>query len=129
NAAIAAVNEIIAPGLAGIEATDQVAVDAKLIALDGTPQKTALGGNGMVATSLAVAWAAAASRRQPLWRHLRDVAGLATAPVAPLPMIQIFGGGRHAGNRIDIQDYLVVALGERSFAEACEMTAEVYIAA
>lgn len=127
--AIAAVNDIVAPGLAGLEAADQTAVDEKLLALDGTPQKIALGGNAIVATSLAVAWAAAASKRTPLWRHLRDIAGITAPPFAPLPMIQIFGGGRHAGNRIDIQDYLVVALGQRSFAEACEMTAEVYIAA
>lgn len=127
NSAIAAVNEVIAPGLHGLDAVDQSAVDAKLIALDGTPQKTALGGNAIVATSLAVAWAGAASKRVPLWRHLADIAGVVQR--IPLPMIQIFGGGRHAGNRIDIQDYLVIALSAKSFAQACEMTAEVYFAA
>lgn len=129
NGAIAAVNEVIAPGLAGLPAADQGAVDARLLALDGTPQKTRLGGNAIVATSLAVGWAAAAARGVPLWRHLRDLAGQSGTAFAPLPMIQIFGGGRHAGNRIDIQDYLVIALGRRSFAEAAEMTAEVYMAA
>ena len=119
---------VIAPGLEGMTAADQAAVDAELIALDGTPQKTSLGGNAIVATSLAVAWAAAAAPPAAL-AHLRELAGLEAPPFAPLPMIQIFGGGRHAGNRIDIQDYLVVALGPRSFAEACEMTAEVYLAA
>src|SRR5690606_14837257 len=69
------------------------------------------------------------ARGVPLWRHLRDLAGQSGTAFAPLPMIQIFGGGRHAGNRIDIQDYLVIALGRRSFAEAAEMTAEVYMAA
>lgn len=125
--AIAAVNELIGPALKGLEAADQAGIDAALIALDGTPQKDRLGGNAVVAASLAAAWAAAAVKRVPLWRHLADLSG--ATPRIPLPMIQIFGGGRHAGNRIDIQDYLVLALGERSFAEACEMTAEVYLAA
>jgi enolase len=127
NGAIDAVNEIIAPGLRGLDAADQAAIDARLIALDGTPQKTALGGNAIVATSLAVAWAAATARRVPLWRHLASLSG--ASPRIPLPMIQIFGGGRHAGNRIDIQDYLVIARAAKSFAEAAEMTAEIYIAA
>mgnify|MGYP001047808050 CR=1 FL=1 len=127
--AIAAVNGPIATALHGLEAGDQAAIDATLLALDGTPQKTALGGNAIVATSLAVAWAAAASAGVPLWQHLRQLAGLTDPVVVPLPMIQIFGGGRHAGNRIDVQDYLVLALSARSFAEAVEMTAEVYMAA
>jgi enolase len=127
NAAIAAVNGPIAEKLRGMATADQAGVDGALIALDGTSQKTALGGNAVVATSLAVAWAAAAAKRVPLWRHLADLSG--STPRVPLPMIQIFGGGRHAGNRIDIQDFLVIALGSRSFAEACEMTAEVYLAA
>lgn len=127
NAAIAAVNGPIAGKLRGMEAGDQAAIDAALIALDGTPQKTALGGNAIVAVSLAAAWAAAAGQGVPLWRHLSDLSG--ATPRVPLPMIQIFGGGRHAGNRIDIQDFLVLALGQRSFAETCEMTAEVYLAA
>jgi enolase len=125
--AIEAVNGPIAERLRGLEPAGQAAVDAALIALDGTPQKTALGGNAIVATSLAVAWAAAAQKSVPLWRHIGELSGF--APRVPLPMIQIFGGGRHAGNRIDIQDFLVVALGRRSFAEAAEMTAEVYLAA
>jgi enolase len=121
NAAIAAVTEVIAPGIHGLDAAGQAAVDAKLIALDGTPQKTRLGGNAIVA------WAAAADQHVPLWKHLSDLSGV--VPRIPLPMIQIFGGGRHAGNRIDIQDYLVLALSAKSFAEACEMIAEVYVAA
>lgn len=130
NAALAAVNGEIAGTLAGREAADQQGIDAALIALDGTPQKSRLGGNAIVATSSAVAWAAAAERGMPLWRHLRSLAGLAEdAPHVPAPMIQIFGGGRHAGNRIDIQDYLVLALGAKSFAQATEWIAEVYIAA
>ncbi|MBK8084500.1 MAG: phosphopyruvate hydratase [Devosia sp.] len=130
NLALAAVNGEIAAALAGRNANDQAEIDAALIALDGAAQKSRLGGNAIVATSSAVAWAAAADSGIPLWRHLRGLAGLAPdAPHIPAPMIQIFGGGRHAGNRIDIQDYLVLALGARSFAEATEWIAEVYIAA
>lgn len=129
NGALAAVNGPIASRLNGLDACDQASIDAAMIALDGTPQKSALGGNAIVATSCAVAWAAAAELRVPLFQHLRSIAGI-TAPLQiPAPMIQIFGGGRHAGNRIDIQDFLVLCPGAKSFAEACEWTAEVYLAA
>ena len=130
NAALAGVNGEIAGQLRGMEAFAQSRIDAALIELDGTPQKTRLGGNAIVATSAAVAWAAAAEQKIPLWQHLRLLAGLDTAIAhVPAPMIQIYGGGRHAGNRIDIQDYLVIAVGAKSFAEATEQIAEVYIAA
>jgi enolase len=130
NRAVAAVNERIAPALVGMDAADQRKIDAAMIALDGTPPKTQLGGNAIVAVSSAIAWAAAAARGVPLWAHLRGLAGLdEAANHIPAPMIQIFGGGRHAGNRIDIQDFLILCLGAKSFAEACEWTAEVYRAA
>jgi enolase len=130
NDALAAVNGEIASHLNGIEAFAQSRVDAALIELDGTPQKSRLGGNAIVAASSAIAWAAAAEQKIPLWQHLRLLAGLDTAiPHLPAPMIQIFGGGRHAGNRIDIQDYLILAVGAKSFAEATEQVAEVYMAA
>ena len=128
--ALRAVNERIAPALAGMDAADQAAIDRALIALDGTPQKTSLGGNAIVAVSSAIAWATAAGQGVPLWTHLREVAGLPPDKAhVPMPMIQIFGGGRHAGNRIDIQDFLIVCLAAGSFAQACEWTAEVYRAA
>ena len=130
NGALADLDAVVRPALLGRDATDQAAIDRLLIDLDGTPQKSRLGGNAIVATSCAVAWAAADAARQPLWRHLRELAG---APVeqrwVPTPMIQIFGGGRHAGGRIDIQDYLVLCPGASSFAEAVEWTAEIYMAA
>ena len=100
NGAIEAVNGEIAMELQGLNGLDQFKCDARLIALDGTPQKTRLGGNALVATSSAIAWAAASERKIALWQHLRTLAGLdAGAPHIPAPMIQIFGGGRHAGNR------------------------------
>jgi enolase len=128
--ALKGITEEIAPVLVGRDIADQRGLDKALIALDGTPQKTRLGGNALVAVSLAAAWAGAAAAGEPLWRHLRGLARLDPgAAHVPLPMIQIFGGGRHAGNRIDVQDFLVLALSARSFAEAVEMTAEVYLAA
>jgi enolase len=130
NGAIAAVNVEIFNRLKGMDAADQSGIDAALIALDGTPQKSRLGGNAIVATSSAIAWAAASDKNIPLWQHLRHLAGLdETTAFTPAPMIQIFGGGRHAGNRIDIQDFLILAIGADSFAEATEQIAEVYIAA
>lgn len=130
NGAIAAVSGEIATELQGLNGLDQFRCDAALIALDGTPQKTRLGGNALVATSSAIAWAAASERKLALWQHLRTLAGLdAGAAHIPAPMIQIFGGGRHAGNRIDVQDYLVIATGASSFLEATEWIGEIYIAA
>ena len=123
--AVANVNDVIANALVGMDACEQSAVDARLVALDGTPQKSSLGGNATIATSLAVLHAAAAARGEPLWAY---VAG--DRPVTiPLPEIQIFGGGAHAGRRVDVQDFMVIATGAKSFADALEMTAEVYRAA
>ncbi len=123
--ALANVNGEIAAALRGRDALDQAGVDRVLIELDGTPNKSRLGGNATVAASIAVLHAAAAAGKMPLWQY---VAG--GQPVTmPLPEIQIFGGGAHAGRRVDLQDFMVMALGATSFAQALEMTAEVYIAA
>jgi enolase len=115
----------IAAALAGFDAADQAALDRCLIELDGTPAKTRLGANATLAVSLAAAHAAAASAQQPLCRYL----GGDSATTLPLPQIQIFGGGAHAGRRIDVQDFMVVCPGATSFAQALEWTAEVYRAA
>jgi enolase len=123
--AVAAVNEAIAPALRGLDAADQAALDARLIALDGTANKSRLGANATLAVSMAAAHAAAAAAGVPLWRHL----GGAGAALLPLPQIQIFGGGAHAGRRVDVQDFLVMCPAARSFAEALDWTAEVYRAA
>lgn len=123
--AIANVNREIAPALAGKEVMDQRGVDELLIALDGTTNKSRLGGNALIASSMAVLNAAANARKLPLWRHL---AGDAKVQL-PLPEIQIFGGGAHAGRRIDIQDLLVMPVGAHSMDEALAMVADVYRAA
>lgn len=122
--AIAGVNGEIAGQLRGMPA-DQSGVDRALIELDGTPNKSRLGGNATVATSMALLRALAASAGLPVWRYLAK-----DAPVRlPLPEIQIFGGGAHAGRRVDIQDFLITPIGAESFAEALDMTARVYTAA
>jgi enolase len=115
----------IARTVIGRDALDQSGVDAALIALDGTPNKSRLGANALLAVSLAVAAAAAAARGQPLFVHLGEGRG----DLLPLPEIQIFGGGKHAGGRIDVQDFMVMAIGARSYPEALEMTFNVYQAA
>lgn len=124
-AAVGNVNGAIAAALAGMDATRQEDIDAKLIGLDGTPNKARLGANATVAVSLAALHAAARAHGLPLFRYLAQ-----GKPVRlPLPEIQIFGGGAHAGRRIDIQDLMVMALAAQSFDEALEMTARVYRAA
>jgi enolase len=123
--AVEAVNSEIAAALQGRDATDQAGIDSLLMALDGTPDKSRLGGNALIATSMAVLHAAAAAVGMPLWRYLAG-----DDPVRlPLPEIQIFGGGAHADLRTDIQDFMVMCLGAGSFAEALDWTAEVYRAA
>ena len=124
-AAVANVGRLIAPALVGLDGMDQAAVDRRLIELDGTVDKSRLGGNASIAVSMAVAHAAAAAAGLPLWRHL----GGDAACTLPLPEIQIFGGGAHAAGRLDIQDFLVVCPGAATFAQALDWTAEVYRAA
>lgn len=120
--ALANVNELIAPALTGRDARGQEAIDALLVELDGTANFSRLGANAAVATSMAVLNAAAAAAGVSLWRYVA-----AGRPVRlPLPEIQIFGGGAHAGRRIDIQDLLVMPVGASSFDEALAMVAEVY---
>jgi enolase len=123
--AVANVNGDIAARLRGLDASDQAAIDATLVALDGTPNKSRLGANATVAVSMAVAHAAAAVLGVPLYRAL----GGEEATLLPLPQIQIFGGGVHAGRRVDIQDFLVVCPSAANFAEALDRTARVYSAA
>lgn len=123
--AVANVSGEIARALAGRDAADQPGLDRALIDLDGTPNKGRLGGNAIVAASMAAAHAAAAAQELPLWQYF---SGGAPGRV-PLPEIQIFGGGAHAARRVDVQDFMVMCPRAQSFAEALDITAEVYRAA
>ncbi len=125
--ALASVNDVIAPALTGLDAEDQAVADDAILALDTSSLKQTLGGNATVATSLAVLHAAAAEAGKPLWRHAADHYGC--TPSLPLPEIQIFGGGAHAGRRVDIQDFMIMVPGASSFDEVMEVTNEVYFAA
>lgn len=123
--AVGAIVADIAPALIGLDARDQAVIDATLAGLDGTPNFARLGGNATVATSMAVLHAAAAHARLPLWQWLAQ----GRAVRLPVPQIQIFGGGAHAGRRTDIQDFMVVCPHARSFRHALELTHDVYRAA
>ncbi|MEX0339213.1 MAG: phosphopyruvate hydratase [Arenibacterium sp.] len=125
--AIGNVIDRIAPAITGQDVTDQAAVDSTIVALDPSPLKHGLGGNATVATSLAVLHAGAAAKSVPLWRHCADLAG--ATPRLPLPEIQIFGGGAHAGRRVDIQDFMIMVPGAESFEEVMQITSEIYRAA
>ena len=129
SAAVAAINGEIDAALKGMNVGEQAAIDARLIELDGTPNKSRLGGNALIAVSMAIVQAAAAAEKLPLWQYLGHFLGDDAADHLPLPEIQIFGGGAHAGRRVDIQDFMVVAVGATSYAEALDWTAEVYRAA
>jgi enolase len=123
--AVANVNGEIAHAVTGMDATDQATLDEAMIALDGTPNKSRLGANAILAVSMAAAHAAAAASGEPLYGYLGD----STNVTLPLPQIQIFGGGAHAGRRVDIQDFMVMCPSAKNFAEALDRTAEVYRAA
>jgi enolase len=123
--AIANVDGPIAALLRGSDALDQARIDHRMIAGDGTADKSNFGGNAIVAVSLAVAHAAAAARNMPLWQYVAADGHI----TLPLPEIQVFGGGAHAGRRIDIQDLMVMPIGARSFGDALAMVADIYRAA
>jgi enolase len=120
--AVANVNGEIAGSLVGRDARDQASVDRRLIELDGTPTKSRLGANALLAVSLAAAKAAASSARVPLYRHI----GTAQPPRMPVPMMNIVNGGAHADNNVDMQEFMIVPAGAPSFSEALRWGVEVF---
>ena len=120
--AVQNIREVIAPALAGADATDQIGLDRALIDLDGTPNKSNLGANAILAVSMATARAAALDLNLPLWRYL----GGPLTRTMPVPMMNILNGGAHATNTVDFQEYMIVPVGAESFAEALRMGAEVF---
>ena len=123
--AIEHVNKILGPSLKGMDVRDQRKIDHLLLKLDGTPNKSKYGANAILGCSLAACYAAANYERKPLYRYL----GGAMANIVPVPMVQIIGGGAHAANAIDIQDFLVIPLSAKTFAEGYAMVTETYMAA
>jgi len=120
--AVANVNTTIAEALRGFDAADQKGLDAKLIALDGTPNKSRLGANALLGVSLAAAHAVAAARGEPLWAYLSG----GHPGALPLPMMNIVNGGVHADNNIDVQEFLILPVGLPTFAEALRAGAEIF---
>lgn len=125
--AVANVNGEIAQALIGIDADDQAGIDQKLIALDGTPNKSRLGANALLAVSLATAKAAANAKGVPLFSYVNTLAGGAGDPaMLPVPLMNIINGGQHAAGSTDIQEFMIVPIGAKSFAEALQMGANVF---
>ncbi len=122
SAAVGHVNAEIADAVQGRDATDQAGLDRALTELDGTPNKSRLGANAILAVSLANAQAAAASAGQPLWRYL----GGEDAHVLPVPMMNVLNGGAHADNAVDFQEFMVVPVGAPSFSDALRVGTEVF---
>jgi len=120
--AVANVNDVIAPEILGMDATDQRAIDGTMLALDGTSNKGKLGANAVLGVSLAVAKAAAESTELTLYSYL----GGANAHQLPVPMMNIMNGGAHADNNVDLQEFMVMPVGAGSFTEALRVCAEIY---
>jgi len=120
--AVANIQEVIAPALKGRDPLEQGLIDRLLCDLDGTPNKSRLGANAILAVSMAVARAGAAVAGLPLYRYL----GGADAALLPMPMLNIINGGAHAANNLDIQEFMIMPVGGPTFAEALRMAAEVF---
>jgi len=116
------VNDVIADEICGMNALDQVAIDNKMIELDGTPNKARLGANAILGVSMAVAKAAAASLRMPLYQYL----GGFNAKELPVPMMNILNGGKHADNTVDFQEFMIMPVGACCFKEGLRWCAEIY---
>ncbi len=120
--AVKNVNDIIAPELFDYDAFDQVAIDNRLIELDGTPNKSKLGANAILGVSMAVAKAAALSLELPLYKYIGGV----NAKTLPVPMMNIINGGSHADNNVDFQEFMIMPVGAKKFSDALRMGAEVF---
>ena len=120
--AVRNVNEVLGPRLEGVDASDQIGVDAELMDADGTPDKAKLGANAILAVSLATARAAAEDVGLPLYRYL----GGPMARVLPVPMMNILNGGAHSSNNVDVQEFMVVPIGSDNFPDALRMGVEVF---
>ena len=124
--AVKNVNEIIAPALIGLDASQQTALDERMLALDGTPNKDKLGANAILSVSLALAHAVANAQHIPLYRYLANIYGNANPDVLPRPMMNIINGGAHADNGLDAQEFMIIPNGAESEVQAIRMGAEIF---
>ncbi len=124
--AVANVNGEIAKAVAGLDASDQRALDKHMIDLDGTPTKSRLGANAILAVSMAAARAAAAAQKLPLYKYLATYSTVRSANLLPVPMMNILNGGAHADNSVDFQEFMVMPIGAPSFSEALRWGVEVF---
>ena len=120
--AVQNVNEALGPAVVGMDASEQAAIDAAMMAVDGTPNKGSMGGNAILAVSLATARAAAAELDIPLYRYL----GGSNAKTLPVPMMNVINGGAHADNSVDFQEFMVMPVGAPTFREALRYGAETF---
>ncbi|MGC4027599.1 MAG: phosphopyruvate hydratase [Steroidobacteraceae bacterium] len=125
--AVGHVNNELKAAVTGLDAADQAAVDAKMIGLDGTDNKSRLGANALLAVSLAAAQAAANDAKQPLFRHIAQLGSdKGRKPVMPVPMMNIINGGAHADNSLDVQEFMILPVGAPSLSEALRYGAEIF---
>ncbi|WP_422133642.1 phosphopyruvate hydratase [Endozoicomonas sp. ALD040] len=124
--AVGNINGPIREALLGCDAADQRGLDAAMIELDGTENKSVLGANAILAVSLAAAKAAAADKKIPLYQHIADLNGTSGQFIMPVPMMNILNGGEHADNNVDIQEFMIQPVAARTFAEGLRMGAEVF---
>ena len=124
--AVKNVNEIIAPALIGMDASQQTEIDEKMLALDGTPNKDKLGANAILAVSMALAHAVANAKHIPLYKYIAEIYGNANPCVLPRPMMNIINGGAHADNGLDAQEFMIIPNGATSEVEAIRMGSEIF---
>merc|ERR1712038_1504818 len=125
--AVANINNVLAPELvkAGMDPVEQVAIDTLMLKLDGTENKNSLGANAILGVSMAACKAGAAHKGVPLYRHIADLAGIKDV-MMPVPALNIINGGSHAGNKLAMQEFMILPTGASSFSEAMKMGSEVY---
>lgn len=124
--AVKNVNEIIAPTIMGMDASNQTELDEKMLALDGTPNKDKLGANAILAVSMAAAHAVAHQKHIPLYKYLASIYGNESPNVLPRPMMNIINGGAHADNGLDAQEFMIIPNGAKSEVEAIRMGSEIF---
>jgi enolase len=123
--AVSNINTNIAPALVGMDSTKQTEIDKKMLDIDGTENKSKLGANAILAVSMAVCKAGAASKNVPLYKHIADISGI-NEFVLPVPSFNVINGGKHAGNKLAMQEFMILPIGASNFREALRMGSEVY---